>query len=239
MPASSSGTAPSRSPSRTWRRSPRRACCGWPCRRANGCGPATPSWCSPNRRCRPPSTRSAPASSPHRRPSATSRAERASRRLDAAEAELRGAASEVERTSRELVRMRTLAAGRAVSQQALDNAEAAARNATSMRDAAAERLALLRAGSRPDRISQARADLTNARAALAAIEATAGDLVLLASQDAVVLSRLAEPGEVLTPGIARPHARRDEAPVGPRLPPRARRGPRGARPVRRGVPRPA
>jgi len=98
--------------------------------------------------------------------------------IDAAEAELRGAASEVERTSRELARMRTLAAGNAVSQQALDNAEAAARNATSMRDAAAERLALLRAGSRPDRISQARADLANARAALAATEATAGDLVL-------------------------------------------------------------
>lgn len=120
--------------------------------------------------------------------------------IDASEAELRGAASEVERTSREVVRMRSLAAGNAVSQQALDNAEAAARNATSMRDAAAERLALLRAGSRPDRISQARADLANARAALAATEATAGDLVLVASQDAIVLSRLAEPGEVLTPG---------------------------------------
>jgi HlyD family secretion protein len=120
--------------------------------------------------------------------------------IDAAEAELRGAASEVERASRELARMRSLAAGNAVSQQMLDNAEAAARNANSMRDAAAERVALLRAGSRPDRISQARADLANARAALAATEATAGDLVLVASQDAIVLSRLAEPGEVLTPG---------------------------------------
>lgn len=120
--------------------------------------------------------------------------------IEAADAELRGAASEVARTAAELERMRSLAANRVVSRQALDNAEAAAQTATSRRDAAAERLALLRAGSRPDRVRQARADVANARAALAATEATAGDLVLLASQDAIVLSRLAEPGEVLTPG---------------------------------------
>ena len=120
--------------------------------------------------------------------------------IDAAEAELSGAETEVVRTAAERDRMRALAANRVVSQQSLDNAEAAARSATSRRDAAAERLTLLRAGSRPDRIRQARADVANARASLAATEATAGDLVLLASHDAVVLSRLAEPGEVLTPG---------------------------------------
>ena len=120
--------------------------------------------------------------------------------IDAAEAELSGAEAEVVRTALERDRMRALAANRVVSQQSLDNAEAAARSATSRRDAAAERLTLLRAGSRPDRIRQARADVANARASLAATEATAGDLVLLASHDAVVLSRLAEPGEVLTPG---------------------------------------
>jgi HlyD family secretion protein len=120
--------------------------------------------------------------------------------IQAAEAELRGAVAEVERTSAEVARIRSLAASRVVSQQTLDNAEAAARTAASRRDAASERLALLRAGSRPDRIRQARADVANARAALAATEATAGDLVLTASQDAIVLSRLAEPGEVLTPG---------------------------------------
>ena len=43
--------------------------------------------------------------------------------------------------------------------------------------------------------------MANARAALAATEATASDLVLLAPHDAIVLSRLAEPGEVLTPGM--------------------------------------
>ena len=120
--------------------------------------------------------------------------------LEAAEAELRGAETEVVRTVTERDRMRALATNRVVSQQTVDNAEAAARGATSRRDAAAERLALLRAGSRPDRIRQARADVANARASLAATEATAGDLVLLAPHDAVVLSRLAEPGEVLTPG---------------------------------------
>ena len=103
--------------------------------------------------------------------------------IDAAEAELSGAEAEVVRTALERDRMRALAANRAVSQQSLDNAEAAARTATSRRDAAAEQLALLRAGSRPDRIRQARADVANARASLAATEATAGDLVLLASHE--------------------------------------------------------
>lgn len=120
--------------------------------------------------------------------------------LDAARAELDGAAADVERTERELVRIRRLASGNAVSQQALDNAEAAARTAVSRRDAARERLALLRAGARPERISQARAELANAQAAFDATLATAGDLVLEAPTDAVVLGRSAEPGEVLTPG---------------------------------------
>jgi HlyD family secretion protein len=142
--------------------------------------------------------------------------------LDAADAELRGAASEVERTSREVARMRTLAASRAVSQQVLDNAEAAAQ-----RDEHAgmppPALALLHAGpARPPR--EARADLANARAALARHRGHGGDLVLLASQDAVVLPP-AEPGEC-SPQARPPHARRDEA-MGPRHL-AARDGPRGA-----------
>ncbi|MCU0621495.1 MAG: efflux RND transporter periplasmic adaptor subunit [Gemmatimonadales bacterium] len=120
--------------------------------------------------------------------------------LDAARAELAGAEADVERTARELVRIGRLADGNAVSRQALDNAEAAARTASSRRDAARERLALLQAGSRPERIRQAEAELANARAAYDATLASAGDLVLLAPADAVVLSRTAEPGEVLTPG---------------------------------------
>ncbi|HEX5632181.1 MAG TPA: HlyD family efflux transporter periplasmic adaptor subunit [Gemmatimonadales bacterium] len=120
--------------------------------------------------------------------------------LEEAEAQLRGAEAEAERTALEVARMRSLAAGNAVSRQSLDNAEAAARSATSARDAARERLALLRAGSRPDRIREARADVASAYAAAAAIEADLGDLVLLAPVDGVVIARLAEPGEALAAG---------------------------------------
>jgi HlyD family secretion protein len=120
--------------------------------------------------------------------------------LDGAAAEVRGAEAEAERTARELVRMRTLAAGNAVSRQALDNAEAAARAAASRLDAARERLALLREGTRPDRIRQGRAEVASARAAMAALEADVGDLVLVAPVRGVVLARLAERGEVLAAG---------------------------------------
>jgi len=118
----------------------------------------------------------------------------------AAEAELSGAESDVERSARDLARARTLASGRAISQQSVDNASDALAAATSRRDAARERLALLRAGSRPDRIRQARAELASARAGLAATEANAADLVLVAPVAGVVFERYAEVGEVLTPG---------------------------------------
>ena len=135
--------------------------------------------------------------------------------IAAAEADLSGAESDVTRTTRDLERARTLAAGRAISQQAVDNANDAVTAATSRRDAARERLALLRAGTRPERVRQARAEYASARAALAAAEANATDLVLLAPVDGVVFERYAETGEVLTAGspaltlgqVARPWVR--------------------------------
>lgn len=120
--------------------------------------------------------------------------------LAAAEAELAGAEAEVSRSTRDLLRARALASGQAISQQAVDNASDAVATANSRRDAARERLALLRAGSRPERIRQARADVSTARAALAAAEANATDLVLLSPVAGVVFERYAEAGEVLTPG---------------------------------------
>lgn len=118
----------------------------------------------------------------------------------AAEAELAGAEADVSRTTRDLERARVLAGGNAISQQAVDNASDAVATATSRRDAARERLALLRAGSRPERIRQARADVSTARAALSAAEANATDLVLLSPVAGVVFERYAQAGEVLTPG---------------------------------------
>ncbi len=120
--------------------------------------------------------------------------------LARAQAELEGAQSNLALSARNLERARALLAGNAISQQAVDNANDAVATATSRRDAAQEQLALLQAGTRPDRIRQARSEAATARAALAAAEANAADLVLVAPTDGVILERYAEAGEVLTPG---------------------------------------
>lgn len=120
--------------------------------------------------------------------------------LRAAEATLGGAEADLERTLRDLKRVRTLAANGATSQQALDAAETASAMARSRRDAAAEELELRRKGTRPDQVRRARAELASARAALSAAQADLGDMVLLATEDGIVLDRYAEPGEVLAAG---------------------------------------
>jgi len=120
--------------------------------------------------------------------------------IQRAEADLRVAEAEVQRTRQELDRTRPLAAQSVVSRQTLDDAQAAADAAGGRRDAAREALRLLREGTRPERVQAARADLASARASLAAAEAVAQDLVLTAPLDGVVISRNAEPGELLAPG---------------------------------------
>ncbi|HEX7025123.1 MAG TPA: HlyD family efflux transporter periplasmic adaptor subunit, partial [Gemmatimonadales bacterium] len=132
-----------------------------------------------------------------------------------AEAELRSAEADVERTTPDLARLRDLVARDLESRQALDHAVTADQVARGRAQAAAEALRLLRAGSRPERIQGARAEVANARAALAQIEARATDLVLTSPVSGIILSRNAEPGEALTAGIpvvtvgetARPYVR--------------------------------
>lgn len=120
--------------------------------------------------------------------------------IRALEAELQGAEADAERSARDLERGRPLAADGAIAQQQFDALQSAATEARSRRDAVAERLQLMREGSRPDQIRQARAELSSARAALAAAEADAGDLVLVAPARGVILAKLAEPGEMLRAG---------------------------------------
>jgi HlyD family secretion protein len=117
-----------------------------------------------------------------------------------AEADLRTVEAEAERTRRDLERIRPLAATGTVSRQSLDDAEAAAASAAARRDAARHALELLREGTRPERVQAARAEVARARAALQATSAVAQDLVLLAPVSGVVLSRNAEPGEILAVG---------------------------------------
>ena len=117
-----------------------------------------------------------------------------------AEADMRAAEAQAERASRDLDRMRTLVTDGTVSRQSYDAAEAEASATAGRRDAAREALQLLREGTRPERIQAARAEVADARAALASAQAVAKDLVLTAPVSGIVISRNAEPGERLAPG---------------------------------------
>lgn len=135
--------------------------------------------------------------------------------LGRAEAELRAFESEAARAQQDLARVTALAQSGTVSGQQLDAARSAAALASARRDASRDALRLLREGSRPERVSAARAEVATARAALAAAQQTASDLVLLAPVSGTVLLRNAEPGEVIGAGIpaltigelARPYVR--------------------------------
>jgi membrane fusion protein YbhG len=121
--------------------------------------------------------------------------------IQRASAELRSAQSEAERAAADSVRLARLLAAGGISQSAFDASANAARVAGARRDAAREALELLRAGARPDRIAAARAAVGTARAQLAMGEAAAGDLVLTAPVAGQVMTRYAEPGEVLAAGV--------------------------------------
>lgn len=120
--------------------------------------------------------------------------------IAAAEAGLAAAAADASRTASDVTRLTPLAARDMASAQSLETAQAAASVAAARREAAAAQLQLLREGTRPDRIAALRAELAAAEGALAAVEAIARDLVITAPIDGRVVSRRAEPGEVLAPG---------------------------------------
>lgn len=135
--------------------------------------------------------------------------------LKRAEAELAAATAESDRTGTDLERFKSLYATEVIARQQLDNAETATKIAAERRQIAAEALAVLRAGTRRDRVAMARSELANATAALAMIEARATDLVIVAPVSGRILTRQAEPGEFLAPGVpavtlgetARPYVR--------------------------------
>ena len=118
------------------------------------------------------------------------------------EAELRAAEAEAERATKDAERFAALLAGGGISQQEYDRARAEASTAVAQRDAIAGSLRLLREGARPDRIATARAELASARSALAAAQALASDLSLVAPVGGRVMARHVETGEVLGAGEA-------------------------------------
>jgi HlyD family secretion protein len=122
------------------------------------------------------------------------------REIERAGADLRVAEAEAARATRDLERLRPLADSGTVSRQTFDAARAEAEAAVGRRDAAREALELLREGTRRERVQAARAEVASAKAALSATRAVAGDLVLTAPVDGLVISRNAEPGEMLGAG---------------------------------------
>jgi HlyD family secretion protein len=117
-------------------------------------------------------------------------------------AELAAAEADADRAAKDAERLRGLAARGDVSAQQYDAARTLASSTSAKRDALRASLALLREGTRPERIQAAKADVEAARASVESVRATASDLVLVAPVSGTVTTRAAEPGEVVTAGQA-------------------------------------
>lgn len=96
-------------------------------------------------------------------------------------------------------RLRALETGSGVSAQDLDSAEAAAREAEAKAEAAQKNYELVLAGPRKEDIAQARAQLAATQAQVALLAQQLKDAQLTAPADAVVRTRVMEPGEMATP----------------------------------------
>jgi HlyD family secretion protein len=103
---------------------------------------------------------------------------------------------------RDLDRTRRLFEGGAVPRENLDKAAMSVEIARSQLRQAEEQLRLLEQGPRRERIDAQRAQVTQAEAAIQAIDATLANTVILASFDATVTVRHREPGEIIGPGAA-------------------------------------
>ena len=122
--------------------------------------------------------------------------------LARAEAEVAATTADAERAERDAARLKDLAARNVVSAQQYDAARTLAASTFARRAAAGASLALLREGTRDERVRAARADLEAAQQAVESVRATGRDLVLLAPVAGTVMRRAAEPGEVLAAGQA-------------------------------------
>ncbi|MFC3164858.1 secretion protein HlyD [Ciceribacter thiooxidans] len=96
-------------------------------------------------------------------------------------------------------RARQLRPSDAISQADLDQAAANRAAATARLASARESLRLLEEGSRPEDIAVARANLEAAEASFAGARTALADTELKAPADAIVLSRVREPGAIISP----------------------------------------
>jgi HlyD family secretion protein len=119
-----------------------------------------------------------------------------------ARAALDSAKADAENARRQAARFRSLIAasgGRAASQQDLDNANAALDVANAKVVSQQKALDLAVAGPRKEDVAQADAQLQAEQAQLALLKQQLADANLLAPVDAVIRSRLMEPGEMASP----------------------------------------
>ena len=117
-----------------------------------------------------------------------------------AKAGLAAAADKVANAESDYERTRVLYEGGAVSREALDNARLARDVTRNQRTQASEQLRFLQAGPSREKKEQARAQLTQAQAALRASEVVLGNLVISAPFDGLVTVRHREPGEIIPAG---------------------------------------
>jgi HlyD family secretion protein len=119
-----------------------------------------------------------------------------------ARSRLAAAQAEAERADKDLARLKGIAEatqGRGVSGQELDRAASAAKVAKARTEEQRESLALLTLGARTEDVAAAQAQLDAAQAQLALLQHQISQGELKAPADAVVRSRLLEPGDMATP----------------------------------------
>jgi HlyD family secretion protein len=119
-----------------------------------------------------------------------------------ARANLDAAAADADNARAQFARLRALSdssSGRAVSRQDMDSAKAALDTAEARRAVNRKALALELAGPRKEDVAQGEAQLRADLAQLALVQQQFKDADLLAPRNAVVRSRIVEPGEIASP----------------------------------------
>jgi len=116
-----------------------------------------------------------------------------------ARANLEAARAEALNARRHYERQRTLATRAVASEQTVDQAKASSDVADARVDVAQKALDLLIAGTRPEEIAQAEAQLRVSESHLDLLRQELHDAELRAPTDAIVRSRLMEPGEMASP----------------------------------------
>lgn len=123
--------------------------------------------------------------------------------IDQARAMAQAAKAQVDLAAIQLNRLKKIrdqsAGGRAISQQDLDNAQSQWRVARAQWEEREKALSLAQIGPRDEDIAQAEAQLQMARAELGLLQHHLAEAELKAPQNAVVRSRLREPGDMASP----------------------------------------